>query len=421
MVHDFTGGLNIMTRPAFIKSHSFVLLAVVLAFCIPLAVYAQSASATLSGTVEDQNGAIVPGVNVTVMNVDTSARRQVNTNESGSFTVPLLPPGRYTITARRDGFSPVEVPNLVLNVGDQKALQIQLKAGDVNAQVTVSSDASTVKTDGSLGTVVDRQFVANIPLNGRSLQSLISLTPGVVFTGVPKNSSSGGGGQFSANGQRTNANGFTVDGVSANYGIGAGNGTLVGQSPSGSLPGFTTLGGTNSLVSVDALQEFKILTSNVAPEFGRTPGAQVQLLTRSGTNIFHGTAFDYLRNDVLDAKDWFANRSGLPKAKERQNDFGGVIGGPIVKKRTFFFFSYEGLRVRQPLTAISIVPTVQARQKLADVVKPFFNAFPIPNLPEFDSGLAQFAASYSDPATLDAYSIRIDHSLGQGIALFGTY
>jgi len=385
-----------------------------------ISVHAQSATATLSGTVEDQNGAIIPGVNITVQNKATSLERQTTTNDSGGFTVPLLPPGDYTVTARRDGFSPVEVRNVVLNVGDQKALNIQLKAGDVNATVTVDSTAETVRTDGSVGTVVDRQFVANIPLNGRSLQSLISLTPGVVFTPA---STYNGGGQFSVNGQRGNANAFFVDGVSANYGVSTrgSTGSPVGQSGSGSLPGLSALGGTNSLISIDALQEFKIQTSSFAPEFGRTPGGQISLITRSGSNDFHGTVFDYLRNDVLDANDWFANRSGLLKAKERQNDFGGVIGGPIVKNRTFFFFSYEGLRLRQPVTSISTVPTIQSRQLVADSVKPFFNAYPIPNLPLAPNGFGQFVASYSNPATLDAFSVRIDHSLTQKMTLLGTY
>jgi hypothetical protein len=421
MVHDFTGGLNIMTRPAFIKSHSFVLLAVVLAFCIPLAVYAQSASATLSGTVEDQNGAIVPGVNVTVMNVDTSARRQVNTNESGSFTVPLLPPGRYTITARRDGFSPVEVPNLVLNVGDQKALNIQLKAGDVNAQVTVDSNAETTRTDGSVGTVVDRQLVANIPLNGRSFQSLIILSPGVVA--VKSNFAEQG--QFSINGQRANSNYYTVDGVSANFGINAGGGA--GQAGAGELPALNASGGFSNLVSVDALQEFNIQTSTYAPEFGRGVGGQISLLTRSGTNQYHGSIFDYLRNDVLDATDWFVNARRLKKPALRQNDFGGVFGGPIRipgfyngHDKTFFFFSYEGLRLRQPLSAVTLVPSTSLRQVAPASVKPFLDAFSLPNGVDQGNGLAVAVASYSDPTTADATSIRVDHQMRKG-SLFGRY
>src|ERR1051325_9752962 len=198
----------------------------------------QSATATLSGSVVDQNGAILPGAAVTVMNTGTSAQRKATTNNDGGFTVPLLPPGTYTVRVERDGFSPLEARGVVLNVGDQKALQIQLKAGDVNAQVTVDSNAETVSTDGSVGTVVDREFVANMPLNGRSLQSLISLSPGVVFTTAKSADSPG---QFSVNGQRTNANYFTLDGVSADSGT-----TPIAtssQQAAGTLPNTTVLGG----------------------------------------------------------------------------------------------------------------------------------------------------------------------------------
>jgi hypothetical protein len=380
---------------------------------------AQSATATLSGTVQDQSGAVVSGASVIVVNVGTRLQRQTATNQDGYFTIPLLPPSTYTVTVRRDGFAPVEVKDLVLNIGDEKSLQIQLKVGSVSATVEVTGQASLLNESPAVGTVVERQFVANIPLNGRSLQSLIALTPGVVFQTV--NSNPQGGGQFSVNGQRPDANYFTVDGVSANFSINAGNAQFTGQAAAGSLPGLTALGGTNSLVSIDALQEFKIQTSSYAPEFGRVPGGQISLITRSGTNSFHGDLFDYLRNDVMDAKDWFTNNRGLAKPEERQNDFGGVLGGPIIKDRTFFFFSYEGLRLRQPVTTITPVPTLAARQLVSGAVKPFFDAYPLPNGPLVAPNLAEFAASYSNPATLDAYNIRIDQSVKQNITLFGSY
>src|ERR1051325_473072 len=189
-------------------------------------VLGQSATATLSGTVEDTNGAIIPGVRLTLANINTKASRQATANSEGSFVFPLLPPSSYTLTAEGQGFAPIRVENIILNVGDQKALQIQLKAGDVNAQVTIDSDVETVRTDGSVGTVVDRQFVANIPLNGRSLQALIQLAPGVVLTqALGSSGGSTGGTQFSVNGQRTTANYFMVDGVSANTGMAVGRGS----------------------------------------------------------------------------------------------------------------------------------------------------------------------------------------------------
>jgi len=203
---------------------------------------------------------------------------------------------------------------------------------------------------------------------------------------------------------------------------------------SGAVGSFSAQGGTNSLVSVDALQEFRILTSTYAPEFGRTPGGQISILTRSGTNQFHGTLFDYLRNDVLDANDWFANSVALPKARERQNDFGGTFNGPILKDRTFYFFSYEGLRLRLPETALTTVPcdstcTVfgNARTVAVPAMQPFLNAYPLPNGPEVftpsgtATGTAQFNSTFSNSSTLDAYSLRIDHKLNNKWNLFGRY
>ena len=212
---------------------TFLLLMLVLC-SLRFTAYAQSATANLSGTIVDQNGAIVPGANVTVSNAATGLQRQVITSDAGYFTMPLLPPSTYTVRVERQGFAPLEVKDVVLNVGDQKTLQIQLKAGDVNATVTVDSNAETVRTDGSVGTVVDRQFVANMPLNGRSLQALIQLTPGVVLapTGGGGTSPTGNG-QFSVNGQRLTSNYFTVDGVSANTGVNARTGFSAGEAGSG--------------------------------------------------------------------------------------------------------------------------------------------------------------------------------------------
>ncbi|HKZ79486.1 MAG TPA: carboxypeptidase regulatory-like domain-containing protein [Pyrinomonadaceae bacterium] len=385
------------------------------AHCALLTVRAQSATATISGTVEDQNGAVIPGVNITIQNTGTSFERQATSSDAGSFTIPLLPPGTYTLTARRDGFTPVEIRNVVLNVGDQKSLQIELKVGPVGATVDVKSDAPLINESPAVGTVVDRQFVGNLPLNGRSFQSLIALTPGVILTKTSYLES----GQFSVNGQRADANYFTVDGVSANFGVNAFAGLQ--QSGGGSLPALTAFGGTNNLVSVDALQEFKIQTSTYAPEFGRTPGAQVSIITRSGTNDLHGTLFEYLRNDVLDANNWFANSRGLKRPALRQNDFGGVFGGPVIKNRTFFFFSYEGLRLRQPQTKITAVPSMAVRQNAPQQIQPFLNAFPIPNGRDLGNGLVEFNGSYSDPSTLNATSIRVDHAVSTKLTLFGRY
>src|SRR3989441_130120 len=377
--------------------------------------YGQSSTATLSGTVMDDAGAVIPAVNITLLNLSTALQRHATTDEEGSYIVPLLPPGRYNVTAQRDGFTTVEIRNVVLNTGDQLALRIKLKVSEIGESVIIVDDPSSIQQSAAIGTVVDRHFVENLPLNGRSFQSLFELTPGVVLTRASFNEQ----GQFSVNGQRANANYFMVDGVSANIGVSAG--SAPGQSAGGSLPALTALGSTNNLVSVDALEEFRILTSTYAPEFGRTSGAQVSIITRSGGNEVRGTVFDYFRNDALDASDWFANSKGLRHPAIRQNDFGGVAGGPLIKDHSFYFFSYEGLRLRQPQIATTEVPSLPSRANAPSGTKPFLQAFPIPNGPETHNGLAEFSASYSDPSSLNAASLRIDQVVRSKMVLFGRY
>jgi hypothetical protein len=305
---------------------------------------------------------------------------------------------------------------VVLHVQDALAIDFELALGAASESITVEGGAPLVNTEsGTVSTVVDRALVENLPLNGRSFQTLLTLTPGVVLTVTTFQDQ----GQFSVNGQRADANHFTVDGVSANFGV-TGYIALV-QTASGALPALSAAGGTSSLVSVDAMQEFRIQTSSFAPEFGRTPGGQVSIVTRSGANAFHGALFEYLRNDKLDARDWFVNFNGLAKPAERQNDFGGVLGGPVRKDKTFFFFSYEGMRLRQPSTQQSVVPDTASRQQAPAAIGPYLNAFPIANGPELGAGFAQFNASYSNTSTLDAYSIRLDHALSSRLNLFARY
>jgi hypothetical protein len=388
---------------------------------------AQTTNATITGFVTDPTKAVVVGAKVDVINMDTNIRYAATTNQAGSYTASNLPPGPYRIEVQKPGFKTVVKSDLVLHVQDTAAINFEMAVGSVSETVTVQAGGLVIDTtDATVSTVVDRQFAENLPLNGRSFQSLIQLTPGVVLTANNGYDT----GQFSVNGQRANSNYWMVDGVSANIGINAG--LTPGSGMAGTLGSTSVFGGTNSLVSVDALQEFRIQTSTYAPEFGRQPGAQISIVTRSGTNQFHGTAFDYLRNTVLDANDWFADEEGLPKPKEQQNDFGGTFSGPIVKDKTFFFFSYEGLRLRLPQTTLTYVPDTNpedpySRQFALPALLPYMNAFPLPNGSEvLDSngdhqGIAQFNASYSDPGTLDAYSLRVDHKINDKLNLFGRY
>jgi len=378
---------------------------------------AQSTNASLTGRVTDPAKAVIVGAKVVAISAGTNVRYETTTNDSGKYYLANLPPGLYRLEIEKAGFKKLTKPNVTLHVQDALSLDFEMTIGSVSESVTVEAGAPLANTESAaVSTVVDRTFVENLPLNGRSFQSLIALTPGVVLT----KATLGEQGQFSVNGQRADANYFTVDGVSANVGVTAGGG--LGQGASGALPGVSAFGSMNNLVSVDALEEFKIQTSTYAPEFGRrTPGGQVQISTRSGTNGFHGTLFEYFRNDALDANNWFNNSLRLRKPAMRQNDFGGVLGGPIVRNRAFFFFSCEGLRLRQPQTMLTIVPTTAARQSVPADLQPYLNAYPLPNGTDFGNGTAQFNATYSNPSTLNATSLRLDSQLTSRINLWGRY
>jgi carboxypeptidase family protein/TonB-dependent receptor-like protein len=391
-------------------------LALVFLFSFTSSLRAQSTNASLTGRVTDPSNALIAEAKVAAIGTNTEIRYESATNGTGEYYLANLPPGPYRLEIEKPGFQKLVKPEVILHVQDALEINFEMTIGSASETVTVQAATPVVNTESAtVSTVVDRTFVEGIPLNGRSFQTLIMLTPGVAATPTSFDNQ----GQFSVNGQRADANYFTVDGVSANFGV-TGYFPLV-QSAGGALPALTASGGTNSLVSVDALQEFRVQTSSFAPEFGRTPGGQISIVTRSGTNAFHGTLFDYFRNEVLDAKDWFANFNHLPKPAERQNDFGGVFGGPVFKNKTFFFFSYEGLRLRQPVTQTTAVPDSASRQQAPAAVQPFLNAFPVPNGAALGSGLAQFNASYSNPTSLDAYSIRVDHIINSKLSLFARY
>src|SRR5581483_5376116 len=400
------------------KRHAPLVLAILL-FCFAVPALCQTETATISGRVSDPQGAVISGAEIQVQNVLTGWETVTRTNSSGLYVIAALQPGTYRVIVSNPGFKQIVKPGVILNVQDNASLNFAMTIGSASETVTVEGGAPMVNTqDATVSTVVNRNLTDNLPMNGRSFQTLIELTPGVVLTSGNLND----GGQFSVNGQRASSNYWMVDGVSANVGISPY--SIPGNGLSGALGSFSTAGGTNSLVSIDAMQEFRIQTSTYAPEFGRTPGAQISILTRSGTNQFHGTVFDYLRNDALDASDWFngyTNTPPLPKAKEQQNDFGGTFSGPIVKDRAFFFFSYEGLRLRLPRTQRTTVPDVASRQSAQPAIQPFLNAFPLPNGTDLGSGIAEFNASFSNPSTLDAYSLRLDHKISNRLKLFARY
>lgn len=386
---------------------------------------AQSASALLSGAVRDpQDRAVISAV-VSLTDESRGFKRKALTDENGAFVLSQLTPGRYTITVEQTGFLTAHLPDVVLNAADQRSVRIGLQLASRTEGVSVSADSALVRETPAVSTTVERRFIENQPLNGRNFQTLINLSPGVVITAssLPEN------GQFSVNGQRTGSNYFTVDGVSANFGLPLATSPYEGSG--GGLPSWSASGGSSALASVDAVQEFTVQTSTYAPEYGRQPGAQVAIVTRSGTNSLHGSAFDYLRNDKLDANSWFGNYNGLKRPALRQNDFGFTLGGPLIlpkaysgRNRTFFFVSYEGLRLVQPVISAPVqVPSLAARQRATGLLRDILDAYPLPvaaPLPDAPDE-TPYVAGFSNPVNLNATSFRIDHSLTSRFQIFGRY
>ena len=379
---------------------------------------AQSPVGTISGIVVDPSGAAIAGAEILVVNDETRVQYPGKSNEEGIYLVSNLPPGSYRIQVSKSGFKTIIKPDITLNVQDAFALNFTLPLGAVSEIVTIVGGAPLVNTESaSVGTVIDRQFVETLPLNGRSFNTLLQLTPGVII--APASSTSPG--QFSIAGQRSDANYVTVDGVSGKL-----------------RRGFWWLSWKywkrfHTVVQCPwrhkqpcvCRRATRISCGDVILRGGIRACArgQVILVTRSGTNDFHGEVFDYFRNTVMDANDWFANQVGNPRAAEHHNDFGGVFGGPIWKNRTFFFFSYEGARLDLPQTAQIEVPSAYARQTAPPPLSPFLAAFPLPNDNTVTPGVftASFTGTYPNQATLNATSLRIDHALSNRFLIFGRY
>jgi hypothetical protein len=328
---------------------------------------AQTGNANLRGTVTDPAGAVIPQADVTITNTATGVSRAIATNASGEFSAVGLNPGIYSVRVVHKGFKSAELHGIVLNVGASDSVTVHLAVGTANQTVTVNGDnIPLMTTSPSVSTVVNQQEVQNMPLNGRSFQDLELLVPGTTTinpqlgTSQGHNSENGSSvEQIQVNGASGLSNNYTVDGVSMNIGAGNNGGFygVVGGG-GGGLPVSTILGNTQALVPVDDLQEFRVETSSYGAEYGGSSGAQFIFETRSGTNKFHGTASDYVRNTVFDANDYFNNYYGQPRQPLHQNDFSGAVGGPVWiphlyngRNRSFFFFDYEGLRANFPLAA----------------------------------------------------------------------
>jgi len=331
-----------------------ILMPVFLTMCVLLAshAYAQTSGATLSGTVTDQSGGVVPQAAVSIKNVATGIERANTSNAAGFYSVPNLLPGTYEVRASAKGFSTELQTGINLTVGEQQVLNFALHVGQISQTVEVSTEAPTVELASStISNVVNSTTVRELPLNGRSWTDLAALQPGVTsiqtladFTAGPDRGKRGFGNQVTIAGARPQQNNYRLDGVTIN-------------DFSNGAPG-SVLGGD---LGVDAIQEFSVLTSNYSADYGRTAGGVVNAITRSGTNQFHGSVYEFLRNDKLDAANFFENAGGIKKASFRQNQFGVSAGGPIRKDKLFVFGDYEGLRYSKGIPIPVTVPSDAAR------------------------------------------------------------
>ena len=330
----------------------FLLFLIFAIFVTPSGLRAQGAGATMSGTVSDPSGAFIPGAALSIKNVATGIDRQIITDASGVYNAPNLQPGTYEVTVSAAGFATTVRGGVTLNVGAQQLLNFSLKVGEASQKVEVTGDALPVELASSeISGVVTQKAVQDLPLNGRDWTTLATLQPGVdslssnqANTGSKDRARRGYGVQLTISGSRPTQNNYRIDGINVNDYANGGPGSVEGA----------TLG-------VDAIQEFSVLTSNYSAEYGRTSGGVINAVTRSGANDFHGSVYEFLRNDALDAANFFDNANSLPKPHFERNQFGVGVGGPIAKDKTFFYADYEGLREGQGVTTESFVPSASVR------------------------------------------------------------
>src|SRR5215510_4308664 len=436
-----------------IRFTSLVLLG--FAFCAQLAL-AQVNTATISGTVRDESGAVLPGANVTVQNQDTGISRTVSTSETGRYSAPALGLGNYQVTAQLQGFQSQVRSGIALTVGREAVVDFTLAVGAVSQTVEVKGEAPLVElTTANMGGLVDDRTIREMPLNSRSWDTLAYTIPGVVKYGTATGGFNSGSGEnkFSVAGARSYSNSFLLDGTDVN-------------DSSNSTPGGSA--GTN--LGVDAIKEFKIVATTFSAEYGRASGAVVSAVTRSGTNELHGTLFEFLRNSALDSRTIFdlEDNNGDGKADVppfRRNQFGGVLGGPIKKDRTFFFGGYEGFRQARSDTTIAVVPTVAAKRGIlpcappanrvsgsqaallcpsspinssgsygtytvtpSSKIVPFFQYYPDPNGQIFknrvsgdDLYIGEFVGAPNNVIRQDFFMGRLDHQLTTSTSIFGRY
>ena len=401
---------------------SWGVLALVLAFSVGAA--AQTFRGTILGTVTDKSGGAVPKAKVTVRNVDTGLTRETQTTDDGGYTVPELPIGNYSVQVEKRDFKTSVVTGVRVEVAGERRVDVALQPGDITERIEVSGEALplTETTSDVLGGTIQAAQAVNLPVNGRDYTKLIFMVPGIAGSPDQITDSPGSFGVFSANGARGRSNNFLLDGTDMNDGY--------RNDPAINEAG--VFGTPATLLPVEAIAELRVL-SNFEPEYGRNAGAVINIVTKSGTNEFHGSLLEFFRNNALDARNFF-NTKPNPQTSFHNNQFGGALGGPIVHDKTFFFVAYEGQREKVGLNSLARVPTpaeiAAATADIGGTVNPIIAAllarkpWPAPNInlgaPLFDSSPN---VSVTTPASNILHSViaKIDHNFNRDNLLTGRY
>jgi Carboxypeptidase regulatory-like domain len=374
-----------------------VLLASIWLLC-SLPVSAQ-VSASLSGRVLDQTGAVISGASVTAENLDTAVTRTTITDQAGRYQLLSLPIGRYEIRATKDGFAEEIRTGILLVVGQDATADLNLQVGKVTEQVKVESNVPVVNTSTQdISGLVGEKEVKTLPLNGRSYDLLLTLNPGIVNFTAEKTggigvSNSSTGNNFSVSGNRPQQNLFLLNGIE-----------FTGAAENNMTPG----GPSGQLLGVDSVREFNVLRDTYGAEYGKHPGGQVAIVTQSGSNQWHGSLYEFLRNSALNARNYFDPPGTTPPFQ--RNQFGGALGGPIQKDKTFFFLNYEGFTQNLHQTSVAFVPDLASRAKAAPDVQPLLNLWPTPSPsdPTFN-GIAAYSSSPLQTIRENYGTARLDH------------
>src|SRR5215510_12141031 len=329
--------------------------------------FAQVDQGRIAGTVKDQTGAVIPGVMITIKNERTGEERTALSGDRGDYLVVALKPSTYTVSAELTGFATTELTGLQLTVGQTLTLDLVIKPAGVTQEVTVSADSAEVRVETSsaaMGANVDTREVASLPINGRQLSQLYLQAPGAQNTG------NGQYGDIRFNGRATEQNAIRFDGIEA--------GGIVDAEPG--VVGGELVSPFKLQSSLENVQEFRVESNAYGAEFGTGSGGQISVVTKSGGNAFHGSLFEFLRNDALDARNFFdrVRPGGNSKLPLRMNQYGGSIGGPIVKDKVFFFGSYEGYRLRNGVNLIESAPSALAKSQAVPAVAQIIDAFHSP-------------------------------------------